>query len=241
MTLQLGNLRESAVMLLQVRLGLVSDGIAGPNTQAALGSDYCSPARFRAVTGARLAPEGHPDLTGPADRAWGARGVSGTFEPVGVMLHHTAGPMRDEIPAERMIDGREGLSGPLANFGVSRNGTIDCYTVGRTHSAGSGDERVLSALIADEPPPAPRDDNTSGNTWFYAIEVDHTGAHEDDRARWLRAAHVAVTLCRAWGWPASRVIGHSEWTSRKVDPCVDMDVFRGAVGLRLAHRLHAAR
>jgi peptidoglycan hydrolase-like protein with peptidoglycan-binding domain len=161
--------------------------------------------------------------------------VAGNFVPVGVVLHHTAANTnRDEIPPSSMIDGREDLSGPIVQFGVSRNGRIDCYTNGRANHAGKGDRAVLNAVRADKPLLDPIEENETGNSYFLGIEVDHRGTSEDPiDDRWTWAANICVALCKLWLWPASRIIGHKEWTDRKIDPIIEMDEFRNSVAMSL--------
>lgn len=40
-------------------------------------------------------------------------------------------------------------------------------------------------------------------------------------------------MCRAHGWAASRVIGHKEWTTRKIDPTFSMPAMRTRIAKRL--------
>lgn len=252
------------VALLQARLGaalgrdVMIDGMAGPLTVQAIADFWESvgrkgrPAR---VDDPALLPALLPALTMDphGDPGWGfhARfrgcamhtpverpvpGVSGYFLPVGILVHHTAGPAdRQRIPFERMAKGRSDLSGPLCNFAVSRDGRADTITHGRAHHAGSGDGAVLADLNAgiDAGTRKPTSDGVSGNSFFYGIEVDHTGkVGEGIPVQQLNlAVRLCAVLCAAWGWdPFVRVLGHLEWTRRKNDPAfIQMEMFREEV------------
>lgn len=235
------------IALLQTHLGEqavgAADGIMGKRTRAAFGGDHAAPAKYAEVTGCPYDDRGDPDyaryLTSVGMRdvvSHGAAGVGGKFVPRGIVIHHTgADSTRDTIPAARMIDGRAGLRGPLVQFGVSRDQTVGVYTNGRAHHAGPGSRTVLNAVLKDRPLPSgkPGADGPSGNTYFLGIEVDHSGQsikHGND-SHWLTAVRLAAELCDLWDWPTSRVIGHSEWTRRKVDPIFPMDRFRDLVEL----------
>lgn len=59
---------------------------------------------------------------------WKGRGHGGMRVLEGVVCHHTAGPKLGNMPSLGVItNGRAGLAGPLANYGLGRDGTI--YTV----------------------------------------------------------------------------------------------------------------
>lgn len=156
--------------------------------------------------------------------------VSGAFTPCGVMIHHTAGPQgRKRLDVDKLIKGRPDLSGPLANAGINRDGFVDWITNGRSHHAGSGSAEVLEAVMQDKRLSPPEADSAYGNSYFYGIEIDNSGKPEDAYpTQQLRAAaQVAETFCHFWSWdPNTRVIGHKEWTRRKVDPSLNMDMFR---------------
>lgn len=244
-----------SISLLQSCLGKdaagTPDGIMGPRTkraitafQEAVGSTpdgHLTDADYSAFTEMRLDDAGDPDYTtrlnglGVPVVGHHSPGVVGKFVPIGVMIHHTGADDQDgdhsdnrmRIPPERMIDGRRGLRGPIVQFGVNRDKTIDCYTHGRAHHAGMGSKVVLDALRADTEPSWPIEDVISGNTYFIGIEVDHSGDPSEPMGdHWEVAARLAVELCEIWKWdPQRRVIGHLDWTARKSDPIFPMPFF----------------
>ncbi|MCZ9344540.1 N-acetylmuramoyl-L-alanine amidase, partial [Streptomyces sp. TRM76130] len=91
---------------------------------------------------------------------------------------------------------------------------------GRANHAGSGDADVLAAVIAETALPAPDSDDVDGNTRFYGFECINLGDGSDPwpEAQLEAIARVCAAICRAHGWGAPSVIGHLEWTLRKIDP-----------------------
>lgn len=163
-------------------------------------------------------------------------GRSGSFSPVGVIVHHTA----TAGPALAVCQkGRADLPGPLCHINLTRNGLAHVVSDGRANHAGKGSGEVLARVRSDM---APRGDaakvgladDTDGNRWFYGIEVDNDGRGQLYPAVQLEAlAEVCAALCRHHGWTANRVIHHREWTRRKVDMSYRGDL-RGAVARLLA-------
>lgn len=153
---------------------------------------------------------------------WQTRGKP-TFEPGGVICHHTAGPARGDAPSLRTcVDGRPDLPGPLAQIVLARSGTAIVIASGKANHAGAGGWRGIT-----------------GNTHMFGIEAENTGNGEP----WPRAQLDAYVRCcaaivRRLGVSADRVCGHKEWATppgRKVDPRgIDMPSFR----LQVAARLH---
>ena len=237
-------LTDQSVALMQRHFGEAvvgaDDGIMGRRTKAAMagvGAPFL-PMHFERVTGAPLDPEGNPDypawLRGQRIACEGhyAPAVSGRFVPKGLIIHHTgAMSNRERIPADRMIKGRSGLSGPIVQFGVSRDMSVDVYTDGRAHHAGAGDGTVLDAVKADEVFDGGGADDTAGNSYFLGIEVDAKGrADEPHGPHWKKAAQVAAAICKLWKWdPAYRVIAHADWTRRKRDPIYPMSHFEDMI------------
>ncbi|NIH70477.1 peptidoglycan recognition protein family protein [Auritidibacter ignavus] len=136
---------------------------------------------------------------------WKTRG-NGTMSPVrSVMCHHTAGGSRGNYPSMNVVkNGRPGLPGPLAHYGIGRDGTIYVIASGLAYHAG----RVSKTAYT--------------NRHSIGIEAENTGTGE----RWSDAQLDSyVKLCRAlideFGLPVSAVVGHKEAAvpkGRKVDP-----------------------
>ena len=70
---------------------------------------------------------------------WKTRGHGNMGAVKGVMCHHTVGPLTGNMPSLNVItNGRPGLSGPLAQIGLGRDGTCYVIAAGRAYHAGSG-------------------------------------------------------------------------------------------------------
>lgn len=165
---------------------------------------------------------------------WQTYGGS-TFTPVGIIIHHTAG--KNDL--NTVINGRPDLDGPLAHLYFDRDAPYRVTLVSgeAANHAGLGSARVLDEVlrgVAAGPDAAARGlvDDTSGNPYFYGFECENLGdgveiwPFEQMRSMVLAAA----AICRHHGWTSGRVIGHREWTRRKIDPRgFAMSTFRSAV------------
>lgn len=151
---------------------------------------------------------------------WQDRARPGAFDPLGVMVHHTAAPQGKPAPSLQVcIDGRTGLAGPLCNVLLARNCTCYVISAGRCNHAGEG----RWAGIGD------------GNGGFFGIEAENDGVGEPWTPQLLDAFHRATAALWVGTGGAGPVIAHREWApSRKTDPRgIDMDAFRRAVGAAL--------
>ncbi len=140
---------------------------------------------------------------------WETRGRPGTFEPQGLVCHHTAdraygsdyailGAIRDGITQA----GGYWLPGPLAQFGLGRSGTVYVVAAGKANHAGPGGWNGLS-----------------GNGTVWGIEAANDGIGEPWPARQV-AVYLALiaALARATGFGAVDVCRHAEWSSAgKID------------------------
>ena len=143
----------------------------------------------------------------------------GTFAPVGVMVHHTAGP---SLHVAGLQEGY-GFPGPLCNIAIDRDGTRHVITDGRANDSGTGSSVVLGEVLDDVPVTTDArgrglHDDVSGNPYFYDVEVVNDGAGQAYPP--IQLDSLAVTcaaLCRAHGWPPTRAIHHRQWTRRKPD------------------------
>jgi len=147
----------------------------------------------------------------------------GSFAPVGIVIHHTAG--RNDL--NTVINGRPGLAGPLANLYFDRDAPhrVTLVSGGLCNHAGPGSAVVLDEVrrgVASGPGAGLRrlDDDASGNRWFYGFEAENLGdgvqPWPPEQYRAMVAA--AAAICRHHRWGAGVVIGHLEWTRRKIDP-----------------------
>jgi hypothetical protein len=147
---------------------------------------------------------------------WQTRGSS-SFDPRGVVCHHTAGAATGDMPSLNLIvNGRSDLPGPLSQFGLGRSGTIYVVAAGRANHAGAGGWKGLV-----------------GNSSVFGIEAEHTGARG---VPWPTAQldayeRLIAQLCKRGGFDPSMVCAHREWApSRKIDPTgIDMNEMREAV------------
>ncbi|MGP2441705.1 peptidoglycan-binding protein [Streptomyces sp. JW3] len=148
------------------------------------------------------------------------RNSAGAWGPVnGVMVHHTVTSGTDASVA-LCYDGTTDLPGPLCHGVIAKDGTVYLVGNGRANHAGLGDTDVLTAVIAETALPAPDSDDVDGNTRFYGFECINLGDGSDPwpEAQLEAIARVCAAICRAHGWGAASVIGHLEWTFRKIDP-----------------------
>ncbi|MFE4333963.1 N-acetylmuramoyl-L-alanine amidase [Streptomyces sp. NPDC056831] len=153
------------------------------------------------------------------------RAGHGAWGPMnGVMIHHTVTSGTDHSVAI-CRDGYSTLPGPLCHGVIDKAGTVHLVGYGRANHAGLGDDDVLAAVIAERALPADNEANTDGNSRFYGFECINMGDNADPwpEAQVEAIARAAAGLCRAHGWGAESVIGHSEWQPGKVDP-------RGPIG-----------
>lgn len=156
----------------------------------------------------------------------------GLFNPIGVLLHHTANPQHGDLPSLHLLQhGRADLAGPLVQLGAGREGTIASVTDGRANHAGRGSDVVAARVRADLEPATPGSDNTDGNNLFIGIEIENAGdGHDPYPQRQLdHVVDTCVALCVHFGWSANRVIGHKEWTHRKPDPTLNMAMMRKSI------------
>ncbi|MBO8199028.1 N-acetylmuramoyl-L-alanine amidase [Streptomyces smyrnaeus] len=164
------------------------------------------------------------------------RNQQGPWGPVhGIMIHHTVTSGSAET-VDLIYDGRPELPGPLSHGCITKDGTVHLTGHGRANHAGSGDDDVLRAVIAERALPEPNQQNTDGNRYFYGFECENLGDGKDPwPGEQLDAIErAAAALCRHHGWGARSVIGHLEWTDQKSDPRgFTMDAMRERIAERL--------
>lgn len=156
---------------------------------------------------------------------WRGRGRPYTFKPKGVIAHHTASNKDSgNFGSESIVTfGRTDLPGPLCQFLLGRDGTVKIVADGYANHAGYGGPR---AGIPEN----------MGNTYTYGIEAENNGIGERWPKKQLNAYYrlCAALLDYMGTKDVSKVFGHKEWTSRKIDPAgVGMDHFRRQVKLAL--------
>jgi hypothetical protein len=165
------------------------------------------------------------------------RNHKGPWGPVnGVMIHHTVTEGTNNS-VRICRDGYSGLPGPLCHGVIDKKGEVHLVGYGRTNHAGSGDDDVLRAVVAEKALPAPNEANADGNQHFYGFECINLGNGKDPwpAAQLEAIERVSAAICRHHGWNERSVIGHLEWQPGKVDPRgFTMSSMRERIAERLA-------
>jgi peptidoglycan hydrolase-like protein with peptidoglycan-binding domain len=150
---------------------------------------------------------------------WQSRGTGPMGTVRGVICHHTAGPKAGIMPSLKVItDGRPGLSGPLAQLGLGRDGSWFIIAAGRANHAGAGSWKGIK----------------TGNSSFIGIEAENMGTSADPwpAVQMDSYARGVAAILKQLGTDQSMCCGHKEYAlpkGRKVDPSFDMDKFRSDV------------
>jgi len=147
---------------------------------------------------------------------WSSRGHGTMGSIQSVIVHHTAGPKSGNSPSLNVVAyGRPGLSGPLAQLFLARDGTVYLVAAGISYHAG----RVSS--------------NRYANSHAIGIEAEATGLDSWPAHQINEYAKLCKALCKEFGLSVSRVQGHKEVAvprGRKPDPNFSMSDFRKKVG-----------
>ena len=237
-----GGLTERKTKDWQKDHGLGQDGVVGPETRAAIES-HC-----------HTEPAPPPDVpTGGLIELFRSAGLqvvdssvpprpNRKFDPVGVIIHHTATGGSSDTPSLSIIrTGRPYLSGPIVPVLIGRLGTIHvtCDEGGLSNHAGKGRSVVLDKVRRGEPLD-PTDvsysvsDDVFGNEHFYGIELENVGNGIEPFGAEQYESTLGVTraLMARHEWDKFHVIAHHEWSRRKIDPHRDtfsIDAFREAL------------
>lgn len=166
---------------------------------------------------------------------WRTRGHDGYVDVRGVIAHDTGTgvyvpgnyPSLNAIVNGRGTPGTaDYLSGPLASYGLGRDGTVYVIAAGVCWHAGTG---VYSWIPRNE-----------GNWYAVGIEAESSGVTDD----WTPAQREAyprlvAAILTALGLPSTRLIGHKEYSDAgKVDPSFwDMNTFRAQVAELMGHEM----
>lgn len=136
---------------------------------------------------------------------WQNRGHAHFIDIRGIVEHHTAGPKSGNIPSlHTLVYGRPGLSGPLCNLGFARDASVYVVAAGVAWHAGVGSGYGFTANMA--------------NYEAIGIEAESTGAGDWTAAQIAAWPRLNNALGGHYGFAVSRMIGHYEWTPRKIDP-----------------------
>lgn len=145
---------------------------------------------------------------------------SSPVTPVGILNHHTAPPV--PYPLDKLAD--------RCNWSIrSPDGAVCIVNAGIAYDSGYGDPKVLDRVKTDQPVMGrtttwptdfTADGRISGTRWYIDCEVQHPGDGSPLPEPMLHSLVVSdAAICEHYGWdPASRLLGHLEWTRRKIDP-----------------------
>lgn len=147
---------------------------------------------------------------------WKTRG-HGQFKSIEAVIdHHTATPKtaKGDYPSLAVVrDGRTDLVGPLCNLGLGRSGTVYVVAAGVAYHAGT----VF--------------DTWQDNWHAIGIEAEADGVSAWPAVQVAAYARLNAALCKGYGVPVARVLGHKEIArpkGRKTDPNLDMNQLRAA-------------
>ncbi len=153
---------------------------------------------------------------------WEDRGRREIGNINGVICHHTAGSKNGNMPSLGIVrDGRRGLSGPLSQLCLGRDGTFYVVAAGHANHAGRGEWEGI----------------TGGNSHFIGIEAENTGLENDfpwPDVQMDAYRRGCAAILQHIDQQANMCCGHKEFAKpegRKVDPLFDMNVFRMEVAM----------
>jgi len=152
----------------------------------------------------------------------------GTFSGVrGIMWHHTAGTCTTASTAGEVSNAR---NGGLYNLLIGADVVVYVLTEqragqpepGRAHHAGTGGP--WQSVPANQ-----------GNAWIVGLSAQCNGAHPvaTHPAQYAAMIQTTAALCRRYGLTSAAVVGHKEWTTRKIDPRDNMNTVRRDVAAAL--------
>ncbi len=153
---------------------------------------------------------------------WRNRMRPGSFDPIGVLWHHTAATSSASNPHPALntcINGRPDLSGPLCQALVDYHGVFHVISAGRCNHA--GEARASGPIPAGD-----------GNTMLVGWEIDYNGVNQEmTSAQYNASLKATVAVLRRLGRDASYARGHRETSvTGKIDPSfIDLNVMRSDV------------
>ncbi len=153
---------------------------------------------------------------------WRNRMRPGSFEPFGVLWHHTAATSSATNPHPALnvcINGRSDLPGPLCQALVDYHGVFHIISAGRCNHAGTA--RASGPIPAGD-----------GNTMMVGWEIDYNGVNQEmTAAQYNNSLKATAVVLRRFGRDSSYARGHRETsTSGKIDPSfIDLNVMRADV------------
>jgi hypothetical protein len=154
---------------------------------------------------------------------WKGRDNGTEFADIrGLTVHHTAGSRTSSVSGELnvLINGRPGLSGPISQFMVSREGVWYCVADGPANHNKTGFAGPNKGY---------------GNRSLIGVECQHSGGDEPWRpVQYNSVVKGVAALAKAYGFDEKTVAGHKEHQpGEKVDPTFSMGKFRTDVDLAM--------
>lgn len=158
-------------------------------------------------------------LTVYEEDGWETRGTA-SFNPIGVMWHHTATPpsWSSRQLTNLLVRGHASLRGPLCQLQLNRDGVYVVVAAGRANHAGRGSWPTIRL----------------GNTQTIGIEAANDGVGESWPKEQIDAYIIGTAaILKHLGKSSENIVAHKEWApSRKVDPRgLDMDEMRSKTQL----------
>ncbi len=176
---------------------------------------------------------------------WRTRTSAGGFDPVGVMVHHTASK---DSSVRTMVFGHSGLSGPLSHLFIEQIPAPKVWLIsqGNANHAGQGSADQLERVKQDltplpvPPPLSPEEpERITGNPHFWGIEIEGPEILPES---YRLAVRCVAAILQGNGWSVAHVISHKEWTfPRKVDPAFSMTTFRKDVTTEMGGEVYPPR
>lgn len=140
---------------------------------------------------------------------WKTRMRSGSFSPVGVLLHHTGSTASNSNPAPSLntvLSGRSDLPGPLCHVLVDYKGKCRVIAGGRANHA--GEAKASGPISAGD-----------GNTKYIGIEIDYSGSQNPSDVQYAAVVDVAAAILARLGKTSTSCRCHKETSvTGKWDP-----------------------
>lgn len=169
---------------------------------------------------------------------WRTRSHGALTANVLVVHDSVTGSMSDERAANFCATGRSDLAGPLYECLIGHDGTAHLIAFGVTWNAGRGNRARFEQAAQGRMPldrelgrPGP-DDYSGANQRCHGVAFVTYGAGPYTPEQVEAGARTCAAYCQAENWGrygASSMLGHGEFSSRKVDPQLDTGQLRARV------------
>ena len=171
---------------------------------------------------------------------WATNGGSWAVggKPEGIIEHHTAPPPYSSPYPLNKLDGRS--DGRIkCNINTKQDGSVYLMAYEScNYSAGSGAGKILTDYVRKSIAPTANGmfpDTQGGNSHFWNYENDHPGDGSPIAQEQFDAIIISTDLVIAhFGLDPEQVIGHAEWSRRKIDPKWSPGGSRAIVNIRTA-------